>query len=232
MHGSRHNLAALAIGLCLAAVSGCAQTVENVADLFSREPKSEYVSHVKTPDDRIKEYKELAKKAKKKTSTEQQEVVTRLCQELQNESEPLLRRHILRTLAVYPQDEAAAAIVGALSDHDLETRRAACRFLGERGGPDAVRELTRVISSDTDLDVRLAAVRAMGHTKETTALAPLAEALADADPAMQALAQESLTAVSGHHFGDNVQAWREYAATGKSDAPEVSLAERIRRSIY
>ena len=80
--------------------------------------------------------------------------------------------------------------------------------------------------------MRLAAVRAMGHTKETTALAPLAEALADADPAMQALAQESLTAVSGHHFGDNVQAWREYAATGKSDAPEVSLAERIRRSIY
>ncbi len=232
MHGSLPNLAAVAVCLGLATASGCAQTADNVADFFAKKPTNDYLSQIKTPDDRIKEFKELAKKAPKKTPDEQQADVTRLCKELQNESEPLLRRHILRTLAVYPQAEAMTTIVGALSESDIETRRTACVCLGIRGGPDAVRELTRVISSDTEQDVRLAAVRAMGRTKQTEALAPLAEALVDADPAMQVLAQESLTAVSGHDFGNNVQAWREYAATGKSDAPEISLAERIRRTIY
>jgi HEAT repeat protein len=53
--------------------------------------------------------------------------------------------------------------------------------------------------------VRIAAVRALGATGEQSALVPLAEAIVDPDPAMQVKAHESLTAVSGHDFGNDAQ---------------------------
>jgi HEAT repeat protein len=233
MHGPKYNLAALVICPLLVLTSGCAQTTQSITGLFAKKKSNtELEMHVKTPDDRMKEWTELAKKAAKEPPAEQQRIVAELSKEMQQESDPRMKRCILRTLAAYPQPEALAVIVGALADSEFETRRMACTCLGKRGGKEAVQELTRVISSDTNHDVRLAAVRALGRTREATAVGPLAEALVDADPAMQTIAQESLAAVSGHDFGNNVQAWREFAATGKSEAPEVSLAERVRRMIY
>ena len=173
MHGPPHKLAALAVCLWLIAAPGCAQTTKgNWNWPWVKKPTNDYLSQVKTPDDRIKELKELAKKAHKLPAAEQQTAVAALCKELQNESEPILRRNILRTLAEFPQPEAATAIIGTLEDNDLETRRTACRCLGKRGGPDAVRELTRVISSDTVHDVRVAAVRAGPHQRQDGAWRP------------------------------------------------------------
>ena len=76
------------------------------------------------------------------------------------------------------------------------------------------------------------AVKALGETADKAALAPLADALVDPNPAIQFRAQESLRAVSGRDYGNNVQAWREYAKTGTTTTEEISFAERIRRSIF
>jgi HEAT repeat protein len=78
----------------------------------------------------------------------------------------------------------------------------------------------------------MAAVDALGRSGDKGALAPLSEALVDPDPAMQAQAQAALVAVSGHDYGNNVQAWREYAQQGSSGAAEVSFAEKLRRAFY
>ncbi len=235
MHGPVHTLAALVVCCCLALLAGCAETADHTSGLISKlihKKTPEQVLNIKTPDDRVKELKQLAKTAKKKTPEDQERIVNELAKEIQQENDPFLRRQILHTLAVYPPPMAAAVITAGLSDSDTETRRMACKCLGIRGGKDSVQELTRVIASDTNLDVRLAAVRALGHTHDSSALPPLAESLIDPDPAVQARARESLTAVSGHDYGNNVQAWREYAQTGKSTAPEVSIAERLRRAFY
>jgi HEAT repeat protein len=199
---------------------------------FSRKKTPEELLHIKTPDDRIKELRELTKTAKKKTPEEQQRIVGDLVKQIEQESEPRMRRQILRTLGAYPQPGATAVIVAGLTDGDVETRRVACASLGTRGGKEAVQELTRVAASDTNLDVRLAAVRAMGHTHDSSALAPLTDALGDADPAMQARAHASLAAVSGRDFGNDAKAWRDYAATVKAEDPPVSWAERLRRVFY
>ncbi len=76
------------------------------------------------------------------------------------------------------------------------------------------------------------AAAALGTTGNKAALAPLSEAMANADPAMMTQAQEAMVAISGHDFGGNVQAWREYAQTGHSDAEEISFAEKLRRKFY
>jgi HEAT repeat protein len=235
MHGPVHILAALVVCCCLAMLAGCAETAEHTSGLISsvfHKKTPEQILNIKTPDDRVKELRKLAKAAKKKTPEEQERIVTELAKEIQQENDPFLRRQILRTLAVYPPPLAAAVITAGLADSDTETRRVACTCLGIRGGKDSVQELTRVMASDTNLDVRLAAVRAMGHTHDSSAMPPLAESLIDPDPAVQALARGSLKAVSGRDYGNNVQAWREYAQSGETTAPEVSLAERMRRAFY
>jgi HEAT repeat protein len=232
MQGPVHKLAALAVCSCLALLSGCAATADGVAGLFHRKKTTEEILNIKTPDDRRKELQELAKTAKKKPPEEQQRITAELSKEIQRENDPRMRRQILRTLTAYPTPMASAVLVAALGDSDMEVRRVACKALGERGGKDAVQELTRVVSSDTNLDVRLAAVRALGETRDSTALSPLAEALVDPDPAIQFHATAGLRAVSGRDFGTDAQAWREYAQTGKSSAPEVSLAERLRSLFY
>lgn len=235
MRDSVHNFALLAVCFCLAMASGCAEMADHLNTLGSKilmRKTPEEAMHIKTPDDRIKELKQLAKTAKKKKPAEQQQIVDSLVKEFAQESDPISRRHILRTLTEYPQTAAGGQLIGALEDSDKETRRIACKCLGKRGGPRAVTELSRVLASDTDPDVRIAAVHALGTTSESTALAPLAEAIVDPDPAMQTAARISLTAVSGRDFGNNAQAWREYAKNGKTDAPEISLAERLRRSVF
>ncbi len=154
MHGPVSKLAALAICFGIALSTGCS--------MFNKKPTPEQLLNIKTPDDRLKELRELAKAAKKKTPDEQQRIVADLCKQIQTESEPQMRRQIFRTLAAYPQKEAGSAIIVGLTDGDMETRRVACTSLGKHGGKEAVGELTRVATSDTNPDVRMAAVRALG----------------------------------------------------------------------
>jgi HEAT repeat protein len=89
-----------------------------------------------------------------------------------------------------------------------------------------------VLASDTNVDVRLAAIDALGHAGDKGAMVPLSEAMVDADPAVQAQAQQALVAVSGKDYGNNVEAWRELASKGTTEAAEVSFAEKLRRNFY
>ncbi len=197
---------------------------------FTKTPEELY--GIKTPKDRVKEFRKLAKEARKLSPAEQEQQVAKLSREFHDESDGWVRREILRALAQFPQPDAGAVLVRSLEDGETETRRVACLGLGVRGDEIAVRELVRVLGTETELPVRLAAVEALGEAGSTQALVPLADALADSDPALQARAHEALAQVSGHDYGNNLQAWREYAQNGATDAPEISIAEKLRRAIY
>jgi HEAT repeats len=234
MQGPVHKLAALVIGLCLTLLSGCAETANNISGGFARMIGNtpDQQMHIKTPADRRKELLEIRKTATQKSPEEQQQISATLAKEIQRENDPLMRRHLLRALAAFPTPMAGAVLNAALGDTDMECRRTACECLGTRGDKAAVEELTKVVTSDTVPEVRLAAVRGLGHTKDTAALLPLSEAMGDPDPAIQSRAQESLRSVSGRDFGDDAQAWREYAKTGQSSTAEVGIATRLRRMFY
>jgi HEAT repeat protein len=233
MHGRLFSLLPWAFCLLLL-LSGCAETAHRVGSFvsrpFNRTPEEEL--GIRTPKDRVRELRKLAKGAAKQPTVEQDRVVGELAVEYQRESDAWVRREILRTLSAYPQPAAGAVLVAALGESDVETRRAACTGLGKRHDKTAVQELARVLASDTDVDVRMAAVEALGSSADQAALGPLAEALVDPDPAMQAQTQAALIEVSGRDFGNNVQAWREFAQTGKSGTAELSFAEKLRRAFY
>ncbi len=235
MRATIHNTAALAVCCCLIPLAGCAATAQSAGGLLAKatgKKTPEEMLNIKTPQDRADELAQLAKTAAAKNPEEQGRITAELAEEIRGEEDPVMRRHILRTLAVYPTPLSFAILTAGLQDTDLEVRRVACESLGKQGGPQAVGKLTGVATGDTDIDVRIAAIRALGQTHDKTAAAPLADALVDPDPAIQFRARESLRAISGRDFGNNVQAWREYAKTGDSNAPEVSLAERLWRSFF
>ena len=86
--------------------------------------------------------------------------------------------------------------------------------------------LADVLRSETDIDVRLAAARALGGTENAAALVPLAESLDESDPSLQRRSIASLQQVSGRDFGNDAAAWRQFAKTGAVDKTP-SIAERI-----
>jgi HEAT repeat protein len=83
--------------------------------------------------------------------------------------------------------------------------------------------------ADTELDVRLEALRRLGTLKDKDAIPVLARALEDGDPAVQYRAVASLKEVSGRDLGNDVNVWREWAADPNGKAGEWTIAEGFRR---
>jgi HEAT repeat protein len=70
--------------------------------------------------------------------------------------------------------------------------------------------LRELYAGDVDLDVRLAAARALGQTRDPAAMATLAIGLEDRDPAMQYRTVKALRQIAPQDLGDDVERWRQY----------------------
>jgi HEAT repeat protein len=117
-------------------------------------------------------------------------------------------------------------LTAGLKDTDRDVRIACCEAWAKRKGHDATRLLSEMLTSDTDIDVRMAAARALGDTGDPAATPALALALENPDPAMQYRAVQSLKKLTGKKYDDNVAVWREYVK-GNSP-PEPSLTSRMK----
>jgi HEAT repeat protein len=86
--------------------------------------------------------------------------------------------------------------------------------------------LAESLRSDAEFDVRLAAAKGLGETKNAAAQAALGEALSDPDPAMQYQAIVSLQEATGKDFGNSIERGQQYVK-GETPQPAPSLAERF-----
>ena len=79
------------------------------------------------------------------------------------------------------------------------------------------------------MDVRIAAARELRRFPDRVAYEALGLALQEDDPALQYRAVESLKEASGKNYGNNLQAWQQFAE-GKDPGPEYtpSVADRVR----
>jgi HEAT repeat protein len=150
-----------------------------------------------------------------------------LVEAIKPEKDPSIRLEIIRTLGKYPSSAADGILKLALADSDAHVRMVACEAWGKRNNdPQAVQLLAEAMRSDVDADVRLAAARGLGETKNKESVNALGEALSDSDPAMQNRAMASLKAVTGKDLGNDVNRWQAYVK-GDKPAPEPSWAERL-----
>jgi len=148
---------------------------------------------------------------------------------LEHHENPILRAEAVKTLAVFSVAEANESLQIAMNDADADVRIAACAAWGTRTGQEAMEQLAQALRADADLDVRIAAARELGHFDDRYVHRALGLALEPReDPALQYRAVESLKRASGRNYGNDLAAWRQFAA-GEDPGPEYtpSLAERL-----
>jgi hypothetical protein len=217
--------------LLLASTPACSSTLKPNWDKLAWWKKKEAPPvdpgpTIATPKDRIDKLHQMAKTAHERGPAQLEGESQDLVKVLRKEEDPLLRAEILRALAAYPTEVATKMLTAGLKDTDRDVRIACCEAWAKRKGHDATRLLSEMLTSDTDIDVRMAAARALGDTGDPAATPALALALENPDPAMQYRAVQSLKKLTGKKYDDNVAVWREYVK-GNSP-PEPSLTSRMK----
>lgn len=216
----------VAVGLALVASAGCAAWSPFAGQQKAAREREKYGP---TADQRIKQFATDAKAVASQSDADRAAFTARLATAMLEEHDPRVRCGMLEVAATFDDASALAICRGALQDPDERVRLVACSVWGKRGGPEAVELLAVRYRSDTELDVRLRALRALGDCRDQTAVPVLAKALEDADPAVQYRAVAALKQVSGRDFGNDVNRWREWAADPEGSNVEWSIAEGFRK---
>lgn len=216
--------AILTFGSLLACV-GC-QSV-TMPTLFADNEQTTF----RTAEMRMDALRDFAAQSTGVDTPEQRELTNQLARQIQIEPDPLVREAIVDSITAFRTPLAAQVLEAGLQDDDRGVRRSCCRALGKRGEVAGVPVLAKVIESEEDFDVRMAAVEALGAINSPDAVTALTAALEDRDPAMQFAGVKAMQRVSGKDYGNNVDTWLQYARGGTPTVPEaeeVSVAQRLR----
>lgn len=181
-----------------------------------------------TANQRIKALQAEAKQVKKEGSGREVEFTRGLAEQVLDEHDARVRCEIVAVAGMFDTPSAVAICKGAMQDPDDRVRARACQVWRERGGAEAVQQLAARCRTDRELDVRLQAIRMLGELEDEAAIPALADVLTDPDPAVQYRAVAALKQVSGRDLGDDVNAWREWAADPGRAEPW-SIAEAWRK---
>ncbi len=200
-------------------VSGCASWMSQFDAKKAGQERERYGA---TADYRIKEFHAEAERARKADGPGQVEFTRGLTAAVLAEHDPRVRAAIVEVAASF--DTPAA-----VDDPNPRVRMAACEAWRTRGGPEAVALLAARSEADQEIDVRLKALRELGDLGDEGAVPALARALEDPDPAVQFRAVGALKQVSGRDLGDDVNAWRAWAADPNAEGTEWTIAEGFRR---
>ena len=213
----------------LAFASGCAQTAawKMPWQDTSRAERIEE-KYGQTANQRVEAVKKQAAAARQEGGSQEEAFTAELVRTMLAEHDPRVRAEILEVAATFETPSALSICRGALEDPDAKVRMAACDAWAARGGDEAVQLLSHRYQTDTDIDVRLEAVRMLGVVKDEAAIPALARALEDPDPAVQYRAVASLKKVSGRDLGDDVNRWRAWV-TDPASEPDWSVAETFRK---
>lgn len=198
-------------------------------DAFWGKPDSD-PSGAPAPRELVEQLQTMQEEIPQMPPEQQQAKAAELAQRYRNESDPILRAQIVRTIARCGSPVAAETLSAALGDSDRDVRIICCDAWAYHGGPLAVPQLSKTLRLDKSNDVRMAAARSLGSLKGPEVVEALAPALDDPDPALQYRAIQSLRKSTGKDFGDDVNSWREFAHGG---APaEISTVQRLKLDYF
>lgn len=186
------------------------------------------------PSERLEKLADLEEDSARYAPGDQQRASDTLAQQIQQEKDPVVRRQIVRSMTNLRTPAADYILrAGLHGDKDTSVRVECAEVLGRRGGQEAVRELLTVVQHDKNIDVRIAAMRAIGEIGDPAVAPALAIGLEPKeDPALQYRTAQVLTKLTGQSYGNDLVAWRSYVSTGIAPPRnEPSLAERA-QSLY
>jgi bilin biosynthesis protein len=100
---------------------------------------------------------------------------------------------IVKVVQDEPNEKLAQVLVQALTDPEAVMRSEAASGLAQLNYPAAIPHLILAATRDRDVDVRKAAVNALGKTGDARAIEPLKAAMQDAENVVQVLAKVALS---------------------------------------
>jgi HEAT repeat protein len=194
---------------------------------------SDQTQHLKTYGpvgaQRVEEIKASAKKIRKASPQEQEAYAADMAQKMKHEHDILVRMAMIDVLSTLDASSAQAVLCLGLQDPEVDIRVACCEAWQKRPRPETTRMLAETLRSDTNVDVRLAAAKALASAGDKDAVRALGEALDDNDPAMQYVAMNSMKTVTGKDLGNDVNEYRRMAREPDPPLREKSMAERLRQ---
>jgi HEAT repeat protein len=191
---------------------------------------SDTMPGVVTPAQKMTQLKKLRLDAPESSPEFKRQVVEYLTASIRTEPDPLLRSEIVLTLGSYPIPLAEPVLKAALQDTDADVRIAACDAWGKMPNATGAELMVGILKNDANQDVRLAAARNLGQTKDQRAIAALGDVLTESDPAMQRRAVVSLQNITGKDLGNNVDRWQKYVKEeNPQPAQPTSLAEKFKK---
>lgn len=222
---------------CVLVVACCSLTGCQDGPLYALKVANPYYSMREWKDDeaigvtdheRRKQLSTLAETIDQMPANKQQFWSGHLEKLIENDDSPEMRRLAIRAAGRMSDPSAMGMIERGLDDESVKVRMEACGALARKSSDEAARTLAATVGTDTNEDVRHAALRALATHKNQIAVDSLKTALLDRNPATRDLAIESLKGATGKNYGDDPQVWIA-ALDGKPTAEvETRLAERIR----
>jgi HEAT repeat protein len=126
---------------------------------------------------------------------------------LDQDPSPEMRRLAVLAASRLRTPQALPLVERGLGDASLKVKMEACRSLGRRDEPEAARLLASTLGSTGELDVKHAAIAALGNHQGNIPMESLRVVLEDQDPATLDLAMTSLRDVMGEDYGQDPQQW-------------------------
>ena len=118
-----------------------------------------------------------------------------------------MRREILRAAIAIPSADVLPILQSAVDDDDISIRRMAYKEWGKRPGQIAMPVLLKGARSESEKDVRIVIIRALGRFENQQVYDTVTEALNDRDPAVQLAATDSMKELTGLDYGDTPEPW-------------------------
>lgn len=225
----------LVCGLCVALqlllMTGCQDgplyTLKVVNPYYSLKEWGDEKAYGKNDYSRWQELLRLSESIETLSTFEQEEWIKQFSEILENDDSAEMRRLVIVAAGRLSSAESLALIESGLQDASVKVRMEACRSLGERGDGDSARMLAAAFGSETNQDVKNAAVVALASSPEEIAVDSLRIALSDRNPATRAIAVKSLKTSTGKDYGDDPDKWIAALDGQPAEEESVRFADRI-----
>jgi len=226
----------LVFGGAAVLVSGCAVENQYLAKLPLFEAKSDTIPGLDSPHQRKKIIREKGIKGATASEEEREILVAQLVHEYQTSPDPNMRREAVDALAKIPHLQRDRFLREILQDENPFVRLSALESLSKTYSGDQEELLALLIDrtkTDSDRDVRLAAVRILGDvapkkpgdSSYRTVVLELGNLLDDKVPAVRYAAMQSLHRVTGKDYGNDITRWLQHIRYVKGEVPNLP-AER------
>ena len=171
---------------------------------------SDIVDGVPAPKERMQQIRQLGEAANEVDAQRSEKYIAALTSIIKSDPDSNCRAAAVESVGKYKSESAAYALNLALTDKVRFVRIAACHAWKTNPNPKMGADaLNRLLLSENDKDVSLAAVQALQFCGDSSSNEALNRMLETADPALQIAAMNSLGSI--HHSAcRDINQWRQF----------------------